>query len=457
LLLKKVKAEGLAHLSYLVGSDGKAAVIDPRRDCGIYLDIAEEEELAITHILETHRNEDYVTGSRELASATGAVILHGDIGFGYGRPVREGDEVDLGQAVLRAIATPGHTPESMSYVLYDRSAGPQPIGVFTGDALFVGEVGRTDLMGKERIDELASLLFESLHNKILRLGEGTIIYPAHGAGSACGGSISDREESTIGLEMVQNKALHLERKEDFVAMKAAEALEKPYYFTRMEEVNLAGQPVLGSLPHLPAMSPHEFERSARSGAAVLDVRAPTSFAGGHVPSSISIPLEVLPNYAGWMLGYDRPLLLVTDGPGELDMVVRMLVRIGYDDLAGHLAGGVEGWAKSGLPVSSFPSVTPVELHGMLSRGEDILILDVRTEKEWRAGWVENSLHIFAGYLKDRMADVPRGRRVAVMCSSGMRGSLGAGLLQDAGHEVINVLGGTGGWKKAGLPMVVREQ
>lgn len=457
MLLKKVKAEGLAHLSYLVGSDGKAAVIDPRRDCGIYLDIAEEEELAITHILETHRNEDYVTGSRELASATGAIILHGDMGFGYGRPVREGDEVDLGQAVLRAIATPGHTPESMSYVLYDRSAGPQPIGVFTGDALFVGEVGRTDLLGKERIDELASLLFDSLHNKILRLGEGTIIYPAHGAGSACGGSISDREESTIGLEMVQNKALHLERKEDFVAMKTGEVMEKPYYFTRMEEVNLAGQPVLGSLPHPPALSPGEFERSARSGAAVLDVRAPTSFAGGHVPGSISIPLEVLPNYAGWMLGYDRPLLLVTDGPGELDRVVRMLVRIGYDDLAGHLAGGVEGWAKSGLPVSSFPSVTPMELHRMLSRGEDILVLDVRTEKERRAGWVEGSLHIFAGYLKYRMGEVPGGRRVAVMCSSGMRGSLGAGLLQDAGHDVLNVLGGMGGWMKAGLPMAAQGQ
>jgi hydroxyacylglutathione hydrolase len=150
-------------------------------------------------------------------------------------------------------------------------------------------------------------------------------------------------------------------------------------------------------------------------------------------------------------------LLVTDGPGELAQVVRMLVRIGYDDLAGHLAGGVEGWAKSGLPVRGFPSVTPVELHEMLSRGEDVLVLDVRTEKEWRAGWVEGSLHIFAGYLKGRVDDVPRGRRVAVMCSSGMRGSLGAGLLQDAGYDVINVLGGTGGWKKAGLPMAVREQ
>jgi hydroxyacylglutathione hydrolase len=452
-MLRKIKAEGLAHLSYMVGSDGKAAIIDPRRDCGIYLDIAAGEGLKITHILETHRNEDYITGSRELGSATGAVVLHGDMDFGYGQLVREGDEVDLGQAVLKAIATPGHTPESMSYVLYDRSAGPQPVGVFTGDALFVGEVGRTDLFGEARIQDLAPLLYESLHGKLVPLGESTIIYPAHGSGSACGGSISDREESTIGLELLQNKALRIGSKEDFVAMKVAEVLEKPYYFTRMEEINLAGQPVLGRLPRPPALSAVEFRDAAASGATVLDVRAPSSFAGGHIPGSVSIPLEVLPNYAGWILGYDRPLLLVIDGPMELDEIVRILARIGFDGISGHLAGGVEGWAKSGLPLRSFPSVTPTDLQGMLSRGKDVLVLDVRTGKERRTGWVEGSLHIFAGYLKKRVADVPRDRRIAVMCSSGLRGSLGAGMLQDAGYDVMNVIGGMGGWKGAGLPIM----
>lgn len=452
MFLRKVKAEGLAHLSYMVGSDGKAAVIDPRRDCGIYLDIADEEGLRITHILETHRNEDYVTGSRELESMTGAAVLHGDMDFGYGRLVREGDVIDLGQAVLKALATPGHTPESMSYVLYDRSAGPQPVGVFTGDALFVGEVGRTDLFGAENIDRLAPLLFDSLHNKLLPLGKSTIIYPAHGAGSACGGSISDREESTIGLEMVQNKALLLARKEDFVAMKKGEILEKPYYFTRMEDINLAGQPVLGRLPRPPFLSPREFAGIAGNGAAVLDVRAPSSFAGGHVPGAVSVPREILPNYAGWVLEYGGPILLVTDGAEELPEVVRMLVRIGHDRIAGHLGGGTEAWARNGLPLAAFPTVTPADLHKRLS-GEEIHILDVRTEKEWRAGRIEGSQHIFVGYLKDRLGEVSGDRRIALMCSSGLRGSLAAGILKDAGYDVLNVLGGTEGWKKAGLPLV----
>jgi hydroxyacylglutathione hydrolase len=452
-MLRKIKAEGLAHLSYMVGSDGKAAVIDPRRDCDIYLDAAEEQGLRITHILETHRNEDYVTGSRELAAVTGAAVLHGDMDFGYGRLVREGDEIVLGQAVLRALSTPGHTPESMSYVLYDRSAGPQPVGVFTGDALFVGDVGRTDLFGEDRIEKLAPLLFDSLHTKLLPLGGSTIIYPAHGSGSACGGSISDREESTIGLEMQQNKALRIDRKEDFVAMKMKEVLEKPYYFSRMEEVNLAGQPVLGRLPRPLPIAPGELARFLEVGAQLLDVRAPSSFAGGHVPGSINIPREVLPNYAGWVLEYGRPLVLVTDGIEEIEDVVRVLVRIEFDDIAGRLEGGVEAWAKNGLPLRAFPSITPSELHAMLSQGDDLHVLDVRTEKEWNGGRVKGSQHLFAGYIRGRIEEVPRGRKVAVMCSSGLRGSLAAGLLQDAGHNVLNVLGGTSGWSKAGLSLV----
>lgn len=453
MMLKKVKADGLAHLSYMVGSNGKAAVIDPRRDCDIYLNIAQEHGLRITHILETHRNEDYVTGSRELASLTGASILHGDMPFGYGMTVREGDEVDLGQAVLRALRTPGHTLESMSFVLYDRSSGPQPVGVFTGDALFVGDVGRTDLFGEDRIRELAMLMFDSLHNKLLTLGDSVIIYPAHGSGSACGVNISDREESTIGLERAQNKALRFESSEDFAAMKAREMMEKPFYFERMEEVNLTGQPILGRLPRPPVLSPHDLLRCSEAGATVLDVRAPTSFAGGHVPGAISMPREVLPSYVGWIVGYERPIVLVVDGPRDLDGVVRDLIRVGYDDVIGHMQGGMEGWAIGGLPMKRFPTVTPIELHQMISGGEDVHVLDVRTEREWAAGRVEGSQHIFVGYLRKRMGEVPRSPKVAVMCSSGLRGSLGAGLLQDAGLDVINVLGGIGGWSSAGLPLV----
>jgi hydroxyacylglutathione hydrolase len=454
LILKKVKSEGLAHLSYLVGSDGKAAVIDPRRDCQVYMDIAEEEGLRITHILETHRNEDYVTGSRELASMSGAPILHGKAHFGYGQQIGEGDEIDMGQAVLRALRTPGHTLDSMSYALMDRSAGPEVIGVFTGDALFVGEVGRTDLFGPERIEELAAQLFDSLNMKLKPLGPGVIIYPAHGAGSACGGSISNREESTIGLELLQNPALKLADKESFVAMKMKERIEKPYYFTKMEEVNLQGQPVLGRLPQPPSLSPKDFRTRAAEGRIVLDVRAPTAFATAHALDAISIPREVLPNYAGWMLGYDCPILLVLDENGDIQKVVTELVRIGYDRIDGYLRDGMEGWTKAGQPIASFPAITGVGLHDRLAAGEDIFILDVRTNKEWAEGRIDGAAHIFVGHLTKRMGEVPRDRPVAVMCSSGLRGSLGASLLQNAGYgQIFNVLGGMSGWKQAGLPVI----
>lgn len=454
MILKKVKSEGLAHLSYLVGSDGKAAVIDPRRDCQIYLDIADEEGLRITDILETHRNEDYVTGSRELASITGATVHHGELGIQYGQQIREGDEIDMGQAVLRAIRTPGHTPESMSYALLDRSAGPEVIGVFTGDALFVGEVGRVDLFGPEPIEELAVQLFDSLHTKLIPLGPEVMIYPAHGAGSPCGGSISNREESTIGLELVQNHALKLADRESFVAMKLDERMEKPYYFTKMEEVNLQGQPILGRLPQPPSLSPKEFRDLAGDGRIVLDVRIPTAFATAHVQGAISIPTEVLPNYAGWMLGYDRPILLVLDENRDIQKLTAELIRIGYDRIDGYLRDGMEGWTKAGQPIASFPAITGLELHGRLEAGEDIFILDVRTNKEWVSGRIEGAVHIFAGYLAKRMGEVPRDRPVAVMCSSGLRGSLGASLLQNEGYDMMfNVLGGTSGWRKAGLLIV----
>ncbi len=454
MILKKVKSEGLAHLSYLVGSDGKAAVIDPRRDCQIYLDIADEEGLRITNILETHRNEDYVTGSRELASITGATIHHGELDFQYGRLIREGDEIDMGQAVLRAIRTPGHTPESMSYALMDRSAGPEVIGVFTGDALFVGEVGRTDLFGPEPIEELAAQLFDSLHTKLIPLGPGVIIYPAHGAGSPCGGSISNREESTIGLELVQNHALKLTDQESFVAMKLGEKMEKPYYFTKMEEINIQGQPILGRLPQPPSLSPKGFKDLAGDGRIVLDVRIPTAFATAHALGAISIPTEVLPNYVGWMLGYDRPLLLVLDENRDIQKVTAELIRIGYDRIDGYLRDGMEGWTKAAQPIASFPAITGLELHDRLAAGEDIFVLDVRTNKEWVDGRVEGAVHIFAGYLPKRMSEVPRDRPVAVMCSSGLRGSLGASLLQNDGFDLMfNVLGGMNGWKNAGLPVV----
>lgn len=449
MFIKKVKSEGLAHLSYLIGSEGSAAVVDPRRDCEVYLDIARANEVTIEFILETHRNEDYVTGSRELASLTGAPILHGDNAFGYGQLISEGEELAIGKVKLRALSTPGHTADSMSYAIVDTSAGPEVVGVFTGDTLFVGEVGRTDLFGKDRIEDLASLQYDSLFGKLLPLGDGAIIFPAHGAGSPCGGSIGTREESTIGLEKAQNHALRVKSKEEFVAMKKDEVIEKPFYFSHMEEVNLEGQPLLGHLPTVPPVSPQDLW-SRRDESIILDIRAPASYASAQIPGSLNIPLEILPNYAGWTLPYGRPILLVAEEPGQLDPAVRALVRIGYDQLTGHLDGGMEAWFKTALPITRFEATTAKEFS---DRKNDMFLLDIRMEKEWREVRAEGAQHIFVGYLGGRLSEVPRGREIGILCSSGLRGSLAASILKNNGYEPVNLLGGMGGWQKAGLPTI----
>lgn len=229
-------------------------MIDPRRDCETYLDIARENDMVITHILETHRNEDYVTGSAELQALTGARILHGDLDFGYGATITDGREIELGSIVLRAISTPGHTPESMCYGIVDREGGLETVGAFTGDTLLVGGVGRTDLLGPENIEEMSAMQYDSIFGRLLPLGDGVVIFPAHGAGSVCGSNIASREDSTIGLEKAQNPWLQVGGKEEFIALKRNEMLERPYYFDRMEEVNLKGQPLLGRLPVAPPPS-----------------------------------------------------------------------------------------------------------------------------------------------------------------------------------------------------------
>ena len=249
MIFERIKSEGLAHNSYLIGSGGIAAVIDPRRDCQVYADLARQRGLRITYIFETHRNEDYVIGSLELSHVTGAEIYHcPGLEWKYGNELRDGQEFRFGSLRLTALHTPGHTDESMSYVLVDAASGPASVVVFTGDALFAGDVGRTDLYGAEQTPRLAATLYDSLFNRILPLGDGTMLCPAHGAGSVCGMNISNRDESTLGIERVQNPLLQIKDRDAFVRYKVAEKPERPYYFSRMEKMNLEGPPVLGSLP-----------------------------------------------------------------------------------------------------------------------------------------------------------------------------------------------------------------
>ena len=299
MLFEKIKSDVIAHNSYIIGAGGEAVVIDPRRDCLIYAKIAERENMKITKIFETHKNEDYVIGSRELARPTGAEILHGAREeFGFGTGVREGEAFRVGPLEFEVLETPGHTVESISLLLRDRSVSDDPLMVFTGDALFAGDVGRTDLAGADKRREMSEMLYASLHEKLLPFPDGVIVCPAHGAGSVCGGNISDREYTTIGYEKATNRLLSVEE-EEFVERKVHERLYEPRYFVMMRNLNREGPPLIYNLPNLRPCSAREIRSLLDRKAQIVDIRSPTSFAGGHIPGTLNIWRQGLSLYMGY--------------------------------------------------------------------------------------------------------------------------------------------------------------
>jgi hydroxyacylglutathione hydrolase len=458
MIFERIKSAGIAHNSYLIGSGSDAAVIDPRRDCQVYTDSAQAKGLRIRYILETHRNEDYVTGSVQLTGMTGAEIYHGPgLDWKYGNTLRDGQQFRVGRLSLTAIHTPGHTDESMSYVATDLATGEAAMMVFTGDALFVNEVGRTDLYGPEEAARLASNLYDSIFNKLLPLGDGVILFPAHGGGSVCGLHIAGRDESSIGIEKIQNPMLQLKGKDQFVKYKLAEKQERPYYFSRMEKLNLQGPPVLPCLPLPAPYTPAEFQTEMNEGAIVVDTSEPAAFGGAHIRGAYSIWLEGLPVFGGWVLPYDKTILLVLEDQSHLGKAVRYLIRAGYDRIAGYLREGTEGWYNAGLPTESLPLLSVHQLKGMLDRGEELLVLDTRGEEEWDSGHIAGALHIYVGYLEQRIREVPRDRPIAVICNVGHRAGLGASILLRAGYpNVHNVLGSVKAWVAAGFPVTTEE-
>ena len=458
MFLAKVRSEGLAHISYLVGSGSEACVIDPRRDCEEYLRIASEKEMRIRYIFETHRNEDCAVGSIELARITGAEIHHGGaIPFKYGRNLHDGQEFPIGDVCIKAIATPGHTYEHFCFSLFDHASGDEPVMVFTGDALFAGDVGRTDLLGEEHREKLSGALFDSLFDKILTLGMGVIVHPAHGAGSICGGNISDREETTIGIELGNNPMLSLNR-EVFIAKKMEERIERPRYFSKMEEINLDGPALLGRLPDPRPVSVPDFRAAMKGNMTVLDVRTPPSFGGAHIGGSLSVWLDGLSQYGGYVLDHDRPILLVVENRAQVLEAVRSLIRIGFDDIPGYLRIGMEAWCSAGEPVAITQLTTPSQVKEWIDSGMDITLVDVRNMHELRSGVIAGSKLINIGSLEARLEEIPRDKRVISYCSSGYRGGLGASLLLRNGYaDVWNMLGGTNAWKALGYPVSGPDQ
>jgi len=458
MIFQRVRSEGLAHISYVIGSGNEVAVIDPRRDCQTYVNFSKREAARIKYIFETHRNEDYVIGSIELANLSGAGIYHGSgLRFGYGRRLRDGQEFAIGTLKLVAIRTPGHTDEGMSYAVADLEAGEEPIMVFTGDTLFVGDVGRVDLYGPEEAPRMAENLYDSIFKRILPLGDGMILCPAHSSGSVCGGAISEREESTLGLERAQNPALQKGRR-DFIRFKVAERHERPPYFRMMEKYNLEGPPLLGRLPDPDPLSPREFRKRMEAGALVVDTRKPAAFGGAHIKGLYSIWLEGLPSQAGWMLPYDRPILLVLEERAYLGRAVRYLVRLGYDRIGGYLCGGdscgIEAWYDEALKAEHLGLLTVQELRARMEGGGKLVVLDVRRDDEWEGGHIAGAIHIPLGHLGERLKEVPRNLPIAVVCNVGNRASIGASILRREGYgEVYNVLGSMIAWRNAAYQIV----
>ncbi|WP_291322619.1 MBL fold metallo-hydrolase [Desulfonatronospira sp.] len=456
MLIEKIKSEGLSHLSYLIIEGGYGAVVDPRRDCRIYMDMAYEKGAQIKYIFETHRNEDYVIGSVELSHMTGAQIYHGaELPFAYGNTASDGDVFEFGQVRLKVMKTPGHTFESISLVLYDKAFSPDPIGIFTGDALFIGDVGRTDFF-PDRKEESAGLLYDSIFNKILPLGDQVLLYPGHGAGSVCGSGMADREFSTLGFEKRNNNSLQFKNKEEFVRFKTQEKHSLPPYFSRIEDYNLNGPPALEPLYPPKPMPADHFEEAMQKGMLVVDTRSPEAFAGAYIPGSLAIPLHMLPAYAGWFLPYDTDLGLIVESYQDLDTAQRYLARIGYDRVMGFLEKGLHEWAIRGKFYETIPAVHAGELQRRIRDKQDFTILDVRTREEFAKGHLPGAQHIYLGHMPESLNDIGSSRPVTTFCGSGQRAIIAASILKKNGFKDVEDCLGSVQACSRGVCELVRE-
>ena len=467
MLLHQRFIPGLAINSYLVGDERtkQAAVIDPTRDVDEFIDYARDNGLHIRHILETHVHADFVSGSLELKTRLdGEPMIHvsGLGGEEWTPPyadhvAKDGDAINLGKVRLEAVYTPGHTPEHVSWSLYDElRSSDTPWLVFTGDFLFVGDVGRPDLFGEEARNHLAHELHKSVFERLPSMPDITEIFPAHGAGSLCGKAIGSRASSTVGYERRFNPALVEKPRENWVSDLLNNMPLAPPYFRRMKELNRAGPELLG--PELPGQrrwsAKQVYERMCEH-CLIVDVRSKEAFAAAHLPTAINIPLGPnLPTWAGWVLPYDHPTLIVLDDPTDMPEVTTHLLRVGFDGVKGYLEGGIDAWEVAGYDVGSLQTLSVHDLKRKIDAAENMVVLDVRTEGEWHGGHIDGAMHIHGGKLQESFAEVPRDKPVVVICGSGYRASIASSFLKREGYaDVSNVIGGMSGWRAAGLPSV----
>jgi hydroxyacylglutathione hydrolase len=459
----------LAHASYLLASEGEAVVVDPQRDVELYLKAAAEHGVTIRHIFESHLHADFVSGHRELAARTGATIyMGGQAGATFPHvAVGDGFVLKFGKSSIRVLETPGHTPESICLVVTDAEKSEAaksdavkseaPWAVLTGDTLFIGDVGRPDLSPRHTPAQLAGLLYDSLHNKLLTLADNVLVYPAHGAGSLCGKNMRAERSSTIGTERLTNYALQIKSREEFVAQLTSNLPARPEYFLKDAEINRTGAAALADLPALRAISPSELNQMLGDSEIALDVRPGEEFVAGHVPGSVNIALGgQFASWAGTVLGLSAHPVLIAASREQMEEARLRLTRVGIEVLDGYLDGGVEAWKLAGFPVSTISQMSVGELEEQL-RSHQVQVLDVRREPEWDAGHIESAHWWPLDNFKISPPEIDHDAPIAVHCKGGYRSMIASSLLQRAGFKhVINVVGGLDAWQQAELPTVAAK-
>lgn len=457
---KQIEVPGIGCLSYLIGCPAAkvAAVVDPKRDVQDYLDIAGSQGMKITHVIETHIHADHVSGNQEIRSRTGADIYFHETApaaFEH-KTLKEGDCIELGTAKLEVVYTPGHTPHSLSLLVTDKSRSDEPWLLLSGDLLFVGDIGRPDLAGKELLDRQVENLYESIYKKLGTLSDRLEVFPAHGQGSLCGKGMSSKTSTTLGYERHTNPLLRLDSLKEFKKHFMQEYPARPKSFSHIISMNAKGAPLLAKHRDDRPLTPPQFQEAMRRGAKILDTRDTAAYGGVHIPGSINIGFgNQMANWIGMAVDPESDILLVfTDHERYQDMCT-LLYRMGYDKILGYLQGGIPAWQEHGYPIERLSQMSVQELQEEMKRNTSLRIIDVRAESEWNKGHIEAAelLPLPQMLLKD--VNLPKGENIIVTCRVGYRGNIGASYLQMQGFtKVYNLAGGMLAWTNAGFPVKV---
>lgn len=437
MFLKRFFVEGLAHASYLFGADGEAAVVDPKRDIDDYLEEAKRQGLRIVAIFNSHPHADFASGFAELSQRTGAKVYVSHLAPVTYKHVaaHDGERVKVGSLEVKLLETPGHSPDSLSFLVHENG---RAVVIFTGDLLFVNDVGRPDLRdADEDPSALAGKLYDSLHEKILTLPEEVKVYPAHGAGSLCGRAISDAPFSLVGQERKLNWAMQIKDRREFVRQMIANLPDRPAYFAYDVGLNLNGAEPFSSLPPLKELSEEELKKAVKRGAVVIDFRSAAEFGAGHFPGSINIGIGS-PSFATWtgfMVPGEKAIGLVVGSAEDARKGRLELARIGFDNLLGYMKAGALSQTEQ------LPQISAEELKADLQKN-GLLVVDVRTPSEWQGNHIEGARHVPLSSFAKEPPDLPNDRPIAVICGSGYRSSIAGSLLRARGYtRVKNVAGG----------------